>query len=279
MIAMVLAWLSAVMALFSQISLEGISFSYRATPIEAGFGNPVDAGTHYAPVFTFIVWLALTATKRLGSCIWSICALTLTILLYLTWSRTAWLAGFVSVTFLLCFLAHRIVKKISIYAFVISIILLIIYEHQVVLSEIIGRGLTQRDIIWLNIIDRMQGYWLVGHGAGAKLGTFFLQDGFTVSHAHNLYLEVLYQYGLGGVILMLISSFACLVKLFRLRKDQLAALWFSLLVSGMLAMCFAMSNFVGTPNRIWVFYWLPLAGALAMPSSEKLRDVSYQCPV
>jgi O-antigen ligase len=261
------AWFSAMMALFLPILLGELSFSHRATPIEAGFGNPVDAGTFYTPMLVFITWLAVTAKNRLTACGWASCAFALAVLLYVTWSRTAWLTGFVSVALLLFLLAPKAVKKISIW---------ILIAGTTMLLATIERGLTYRGVIWSNIIDRMQGHWLAGHGAGADLGTFSLPNGMIVAHAHNLYLEVLYQYGLSGVALMLIASFTCLVKLFRLRKDRLAVLWFALLVSGMLAMCFAMSNFVGVPNRIWIFYWLPLAGALAMPLPERLHDTPLE---
>ncbi|MDR1647700.1 MAG: O-antigen ligase family protein [Zoogloeaceae bacterium] len=252
---------------------DAIHFSYRKMPFEANFGNTVDAGTHYVPILVFVTWLALTAKQRLIACAWGACALMLVVLIYLTWSRTAWLSGTISVALLLMFLASRKIRKIALLSFAAVTLLIAIYGRQVILLETVGRGLSQRDDIWTNILERMSGHWIFGHGAGANLGIFVLSPEISVAHAHNLYLELLFQYGVCGVFLMVLASLACLLKLFRLRRNPLAVLWLALLVGGMLAMGFAMSNFIGTPNRIWIFYWLPLAGALAIPAQFPVQSV------
>jgi O-antigen ligase len=260
-------------ALFSLCSL-GISgeldFSHRATRIDgsgienfADFGNTIDAGTRYMPVLAFSIWLALTAKKRIAIIGWSLCAFPIAIFLYFTWARTVWLASVTSLIVLMSFLSSKHAKRAAFWVAVVAAVFLLVFKSQLVFLETVGRGLSQRDVIWSNVIERMPDHWLVGYGGGAAPGAFHLSDGFVVHHVHNLYLEILYQYGLTGVILMLSASIACLVRLYCLRRNPLAVLWLAILSGGLLAMCFAMSNFVGPPNRIWIYYWLPVAGCLA----------------
>jgi hypothetical protein len=72
---------------------------------------------------------------------------------------------------------------------------------------------------------------------------------------------------------MVVTGLALLGKLFRLRQNPLVALWLALLAAGLLAIMFSMSNFIGAPNRIWIFYWLPIAAALAfsLPAVRKTK--------
>jgi O-antigen ligase len=270
-------------ALFSLVYhavLGELNFSYRATPISGtgfkNFGefyNTVDAGTNYAPSLAFATWLSLTANRRITVIVWASCAFILAAFIYFTYSRTAWLFGMISVSILLLFMATPQAKKVVLRIVCGIAVLVLVFGQEPILYEFTDRGLTFRDEIWTYLVSKMPGYWITGHGAGMNLDSFPDGDGRTVGHAHNLYLQILYQFGLTGVILMLFSSISCIVKLFRLRTNALASLWLSVLSGGLVAMLFAMNNFVGVPNRIWIYFWLPVAGCLALVSRECRADI------
>ncbi|MDR3158972.1 MAG: O-antigen ligase family protein [Zoogloeaceae bacterium] len=250
-----------------------LSLSYRLTAISgssfenfAEFHNSIDAGTYYAPSLAFAIWLALSSKKNIAIINWALCAFIIAAFLYFTYARTAWLASMAFIGILFMFMATPRVKKLVFWIVGIAIFLSVIFASDVILYEFTERKFSHRDEIWKDVISSLSGYWIFGHGAGAKPGAFFIGNGKYVWHMHNLYLQVLYQFGLSGLILMLIVSVACLAKLFRLRSNALASLWLAILSGGLLSMFFAMNNFVGTPNRIWIYFWLPIAGCLALPA-------------
>ncbi|MDR2688490.1 MAG: O-antigen ligase family protein [Azoarcus sp.] len=262
-------------ALFSIVShmvFGELTLSYRLAAISgsgfenfAEFHNSVDAGTYYAPALAFAIWLALTEKKRIAIVGWALCAFIIAVFLYFTYARTAWLACMAFVVILFMFAATPRVRNSVFWIMGIAILLAMIFVSDVILYELTERGLTFRDEIWSNVISRLPGHWMFGYGAGADTGPFSIgNENQIVWHVHNLYLQILYQFGLSGLILMLIASTACLVKLFRLRSNALASLWLAILSGGLLSMFFAMNNFVGSPNRIWIYFWLPVAGCLAL---------------
>jgi O-antigen ligase len=261
-------------ALFSiahHIALGEFSFGYRATPISgsglenfAEFYNTIDAGTYYAPSLAFSIWLALTSNRRIAAIGWALCAFVIAVFIYFTFARTVWLASMAFMLVLLRFSATPQVRKMVFFA-IGALLLIVMALSDSTISYELDRGLSQRDEIWKDVLSRMPGHWIIGHGAGTSPGPFSIgNETLTVWHIHNLYLQVLYQFGLIGLLLMLVTSAACIVKLFRMRTNTLAALWLAVLSGGLLAMFFAMNNFVGAPNRIWIYFWLPVAGCLAL---------------
>jgi O-antigen ligase len=264
----------ALFSIVSHLIFGELSLRYRVTAVSgsgfenfAEFHNSVDAGTYYAPSFAFAIWLSLTAKRRIAVFAWALCAFTIAVFLYFTYARTAWLASMAFVVVLFMFVARQQVRKLVFWIICSAIFLAVIFASNVILYELMERGLSFRDEIWENVVSKLPGHWLFGYGAGAETGPFFIgNESQVVWHMHNLYLQILYQFGLSGLILMLVASTACLVKLFRMRSNALASLWLAILSGGLLSMFFAMNNFVGTPNRIWIYFWLPVAGCLALPS-------------
>jgi O-antigen ligase len=273
-ITAITATLCALFSVVYHVAFGELNINYRATPISgSGFGdfaefyNPIDAGTHYVPSLVFSTWLALTSNRRIAAIGWTFCAVIIAVFLYFTYARTAWLAGMVSTSILLLFLARPHIKKALLWIAGIAALLVVIFGHEAIIYEFTERGLSSRDEIWASVISRLDGHWIFGYGAGSDLGSFSVENGAQIlGHAHNLYLQVLYQFGLVGLILMVFTSIFCIVRLFRLRTNVLATLWLAILSGGLLSMLFAMNNFVGVPNRIWIYFWLPVAGCLALGS-------------
>jgi hypothetical protein len=53
-----------------------------------------------------------------------------------------------------------------------------------------------------------------------------------------------------------------------MRKNPIASLWLALLSGGLLAMTFDLNAFASSPNIVWIYFWLPVSGCLALAGSE-----------
>ncbi len=123
-----------------------------------------------------------------------------------------------------------------------------------------SRNLTYRDLIWRMVLDAMPGYWLQGHGAGVSMEVMHIPNQ-TVVNTHSLYLEVLFQYGLTGLLLFL-GMLALAIRRLWLSSSPLALLALALLLASVAVMFFELHSFIHSPNLIWLWIWLPLAIAL-----------------
>ena len=63
---------------------------------------------------------------------------------------------------------------------------------------------TGRTEIWANAIGLIKNQWLFGHGAQSEEIMVQLLNNISAGHCHNLYLQILFQYGTIGLIIMII---------------------------------------------------------------------------
>ncbi|HLD09807.1 MAG TPA: hypothetical protein VJB68_07145, partial [Methylophilaceae bacterium] len=97
--------------------------------------------------------------------------------------------------------------------------------------------------------------------------------GQVVTNPHSLYLEVLYQFGLVGLAALWLTLGMCLHGLWKAGSD-LGRFWLAVLAASSVMMLVEMHFFVDTPNVVWMWVWLPLAGALAVTTQSKVDKVS-----
>ena len=143
---------------------------------------------------------------------------------------------------------------------VILALVVITIKFPQVFSVEVERGTTNRDLIWTMVIDSMPGYWFAGHGAGVEMSQMSI-PGQTVVNTHSLYLEVLFQYGVVGLLLFLVALLMATRAMWTERSD-LSVLGVSLLAGSIGVMFFELHSFIHSPNLIWLWIWFPMAIAL-----------------
>jgi O-antigen ligase len=275
----VLALLGGLCALLSLIThaFQGnLTLAYREYSIHgsgigrlAEFGNTNVAGINYAPSLVAAVWLALTTGRRARIWQWLACAFFIAVYIYFTYSRNTWLASIFSIGILLLALGTPKARKNSFMIMFATGILVIVFGHDAIMYELTERGVTGRDEIWQTVFERLSGHWITGYGAGAKTSPIVFHDGMEITaRIHNIYIEILYQFGMIGLTLMLVTSFLVIFRLIAMRKNPIASLWLALLSGGLLAMTFDLNAFASSPNIVWIYFWLPVAGCLALPEDR-----------
>lgn len=284
-----LAWVVAVGAMLAVFSMGhhlikgSFPFGYREGGLVdsgvvgvADFGNTIVAGMHYAFCFLFAFWLALSAKTRRAALMWWGCLIVLAIYIYFTYARTSWVASALGAGVLVMLLAGSRVRQGIYIACAVLAVCVVVLGWQALSYEFTVRGLSFRDEIWLEVLSRMDGDWLFGHGAGVGVGEIFISNGmYTVHNTHCLYLEVLYQFGAIGLALMLVTMMSCGYFLYLRRSNRLACLWLAMLVAVAVVMLVELNSFASTPNLVWIWFWLPISGAVAMAGTERVAHVAH----
>lgn len=265
----------AIVTIYTKLQESGFAFHYRAFQLHSSgipgfgdFGNPIISGMHLAIAGLTAFWSFLKASRPLSRGFWGLLLLPLGGYAFLTFSRSTWLALVVGGLVLL----WRFGKPWAWFASFATLLViggLLLLQFPNMLDVESARNVTHRDLIWQMVLDAMPGYWVHGHGAGVSMDVMHIPNQ-TVVNTHSLYLEVLFQYGVVGLLLFSGMLLLALKRLW-LSSTSLASLALSFLLASAAVMFFELHSFIHSPNLIWLWIWLPLAIALGSKGKSVCR--------
>lgn len=223
----------------------------------ADLKNPIIAGLYYG-VFAVLLTYLLVGLKVRA---WQAALLVMGMLgllayVLFTASRGAWFAtaaGGLVALLLFPNIKSRILIGLGCLVVVIAICLFwpeIQHEQRI--------GISGRDLIWDNWAERLPEFWLVGAGAGADLFFISPHSNYRSLHAHSLYLQLWYEYGIVGFSLFVFLLLSLLWKGWQCRAEPLARLGLALLVLAMVAMVSDVYAIFHRPSPYWVLFWFPV---------------------
>jgi len=116
------------------------------------------------------------------------------------------------------------ITVVSLGAFV-SIVLLGLQRYLTPIFEMLGRNVTftNRVFIWEKVIEYIKQSPMIGHGIPSEQVRTEMLDIWTAVTAHNFILEVLFCFGLAGLVLTAIWMSVSVYQLYRHRKHPFAA--------------------------------------------------------
>lgn len=222
----------------------------------AAFGHPIFAGQYYGIFAILLTWLFI----RKGGGAWrsvlfAVGIAGLLAYVLLTFSRGAWFSVLASGLLILILFPNKRSRILLGFAGLVLLVAAILFWSEVRNEQRIG--VSNRDLIWQEWWVRAPDFWLQGAGAGAKF-IFKFSEGFVVEHAHSLYLQLWYQYGILGIVLFISLLGALLWKGWTCRAEPMARLGLALLVFAMVAMVSDVYDIFVRPNMYWVMFWLPV---------------------
>lgn len=279
----VMAVTSAGVAVFSIVNLwqlGQLSMTYRAGAIShsgfpglADFENSVLASLEMSFSFVVTLWLLIQA-RGWWRGLWACCLVAIGAYCFLTYGRTGWLCIAAAGSVLAALLPAHPARKYVYGALVATLMVFTVWFRERIAYELFTRNVTSRDEIWDMVLGLMPGRWLMGWGGDASvehlLGVQPLGGvPYLVSHPHSVYLEVLFNYGVVGLVVFLAVLAAAFTRLWQARRSPLHRLWLAVLSGSAIGMLFDFSTPVSTPNLLWLWLWLPLAWAFVMPRDEK----------
>lgn len=276
----------AMYSLVSMYSINGLPAGYRkgglmqsANQDIAYFGNTIVAAMHYSITFSILVFLFLTETKKVLLFLWLTFLGVVSAYLALTFSRAGWVACAIVLSSIFYFTFDK--NKIRFYLVLICVLSIFAYFLYNFLGyELFDRGLTHRDEIWAVIFSRMHGNWLFGYGLSTPFEPIPVLNGKVfVGNSHNVYLEILYQTGLIGLILFVSVAFNSLCLLYKYIKksicNDVAILFFSVLLSVLVVMFIDLNSWISTPDLLWQWLWVPIAFSVSITGRFTTHEKAF----
>ncbi|MCQ4281325.1 O-antigen ligase domain-containing protein [Pseudomonas stutzeri] len=251
------AWLS----LFQALLIDNLGFGFRAFRLDswaghkvADFENPIVSALYFGVVA--IVALCLSLREKSGMRLLCLIAfLGASAYCYFTYSRGVWVGLLAAaITYLAVSLTARQFRMLlwGLAPFCIAGVFL--------LSSVGGIDASYRDEIFWQWLAKFRTFWLWGAGAGADPNICIEVIQRCFNQAHSLYLQFFYEYGLPGLLLLLLWIVTLLWGGWRYRLEQSSAsLGLALMV---FVLVVSIANYYVIflrPGVFWIVFWLPAA--------------------
>lgn len=239
----------------------------------ADLEHPIIAGLYYGTFAVVLTWFFVSArVTPVRTALWALAMLGLAFYVTLTFSRGAWFSlGAAGLVVLLLF-PNR--KSHGLLGLGVVLLLVMAYLFWPEIQSERKVGVNGRDQIWLNWFELLPQFWLYGEGAGADL-EYYLGT-FRVIHAHSLYLQLWYEYGIVGIILFVALLASLLWKGWVCRANPVARLGLALLVFAMVAMVSDIYAIFHRPSPYWVVFWLPVGILLGVKYPKRISEVGSE---
>jgi len=241
------------------------------------FENPNVLGKYLIMVIPFFI-VAVVLFKRMKTRLqYTIGLVCMCLCLVYTWSRGSWLA-FIIAAMVLFLILER--KMIAIYAaMVLALPFAPIFLPNTVISRFLSIGniadtsTSYRVSIWQGTIRMIREHFFQGIGIGLEpfsivYPEYALSGIETAPHSHSLYLQVLVEYGIIGVVILALVVFFfvqccfCAIAKASERYLRLFAAAGLCAVGGFLLN--GITDFVWYNYRVYLMFWLVIAITVAV---------------
>ncbi len=222
---------------------------------QGNLSNPL-LSSHVYGVFTVIVMIYFLSVKRdwkKDSILLIIFAGLLSFVI-LTKSRTPLVA--LSCVFLYLLWVYR--NKFVLY-FISTLIVFAITYFTLNYEILTERGLSFRPEIWTVVLEEVADKPVFGAGFGTGILIYIEEIQANFSDTHSLYIGLLYNLGMMGLLLWLAFIATLLVTGLKNKTSKLAHIGVGVLLYGMAAGLTEGTNFISRPKEVWFLVWLPVA--------------------
>lgn len=228
----------------------------------ADLGHPIAAGLYYGVFTVALSWLFLRLPVKPWQAIFlGIGVVGLVLYVVITFSRGAWFSLAAGGGVLLLLFPNF--KSRALLTFAVMLLIVALYLFWPELQNERQVGVNGRELIWGNWASHFSEFWLFGMGAGSEL-YYEMSPGRSYIHAHSLYLQLWYEYGVVGIALFAVLLLSLLWKGWQCREQPLARLGVALLVFAMVAMVSDVYAVFHRPSPYWVVLWFPVGILLGL---------------
>lgn len=234
----------------------------------ADFSHPIPAGLYFGFFALLLLSVLVERELKTVSLLFTLAGLMgLLIYVLLTFSRGAWFSTLAASLTLLVLSPKPRARLLLVIGALALLLMAVVFWPKVQHEWFLGTS--QRGLIWLNWFERLPEFWLLGKGAGVDL-VYSYPWGDVVRHAHSLYLQLWFEYGVIGISLFVLLLISLLVKAWRLRAQPEARIALATLVFAMVAMVSDIAAIFHRPSPYWIVLWLPVG--LIMGLQKHARD-------
>lgn len=228
------------------------------------FKNPIIAALYYGVFGVYGFHQLLTKRySRAVTVVYGLCVFSLSLYLYCTLSRGVWLGYGAAIG--ASVILHRDAGSRKWLAIAAAVLVLTALWLSPAILQQTDRGFSYRDLIWHDWLERLPDFWLAGAGAGKKFD-ICIKSGECWSQAHDLYLQFFYEFGVMGMLLLVLMLGCVLARSLNRNNwnSPLGTVGFSLLVFAVLTALFNYHTVMNRPGVYWLVFWMPVGLVLAV---------------
>ena len=272
MMLCVVAAVGALVSLCYQLVVLDESFGWRTFRIYRmghgewiDLGYPVIAGIYFALFGVLAASLvALGHQNHSQNLVLMLVILVLLPYVFLTFSRTSWIAWAVAICYLMVVFRHRATIALATILACIAFVMIAIYQNEMAV-EVTERQLSGRPQIWLWTLQHFLEHPLLGHGFAHS---FWPEKPY--AHAHNFFLQVLFEHGILGLTCYLFMLTSVFAGVWRYRRNKLVLAAFALVIYILTAMMVDVQHVITRPGLFWSIFWFPLAFTIGAVNRAQL---------
>jgi len=198
------------------------------TRVVGTFGNPNVFAEYLEHILPVAITLIFVYKKWMNKLIMFIMAGTMFICLLMTFSRGAWLGfAFAALLFVILKMAQYIPLFIAGSIAAIPLLPKVVIQRISTIGNVQDTSNAYRTYIWEGTINMIKDFWVTGVGYGYwAFKNTFLEYGIKGSkawHSHNMYLEIMAEMGIFGMLTfawVVFSIFVTTIKFARKTKDR-----------------------------------------------------------
>ncbi|MCC8159717.1 MAG: O-antigen ligase family protein [Oscillospiraceae bacterium] len=247
-------------------------------------GNPNVFGEYLLLILPVsAVYMLKYKWKELSKWAYGAVFLVLALCLVLTQSRGCWIGFMISVVVFVTFYEGKWWGLIPIVMCILPFVVpQSIVERLMSVGNMEDSSTSYRVYIWLGTLGMMKHYWLggigMGEGAFSQVYPFFSYNAITAPHSHNLFLQLLVEAGISGLLIFVIMQIVFVKKMSSVYRqfdkkstDSMLALAVSSGVIGFLAQ--SMFDYTFYNYRVMAVFFMVIALGMALrhiTSSEKI---------
>lgn len=276
--------------------MDATVYSNIHSRIALFFDNPNLLGVYLITVLPFALANLMREKKVIEKSFYAICFGVITVAVIFTYSRSAWLGMIVGL--IIFFLTYNfrnlwgvlITASISLpalyYLLPRDMVNRFIYTFIGIFNpEYRDSSMSYRIDIWDTVIPKIKDHLLgIGIGEHAFWNVFpqYAESGATpVWHSHNLYLQIILELGIVGIIMFAILMFMFSQKCFgvikqRQRGEESRALISAGLASISGALVAGLADHVWFNNRVFLIFWIVFALTIALTKMNEREQLKAQ---
>ena len=193
----------------SQAWMDEEMFTDIKMRIYSTLDNPNVLGEYILLVLPVAIGLMWTRKPWLQKMVYALISAVLFLALILTFSRGCWIGILVAAAIFITFAAGKL-WGLGILALPILPMVLpeSILNRFASIGDMKDSSTSYRVYIWMGTLAMIRDFWLSGIGMGAEafkeVYPFYSYNGIVAPHSHNLFLQILVESGIGGILVFLL---------------------------------------------------------------------------
>ncbi len=246
--------------------------------VSSFLGNPNMLGAYLVIVFPFALAQMLSTDKGIKKGFYFLCVLSIFVCTVLTWSRGAWLGLIVSVVVFLLVSDFRSVWFILLGCGSVPLALYLVPENIsnrfISIFTMSDSSITYRFETWDGVLKMIEKYFWTGIGIGESAfisvyPEFAVSGTETVMHAHNIFLQILLEIGIIGLVVFLVTAFMFTQKCFAgVKERRRGGKSRNMISAGLASVCatfvMGLTDHVFYNYRVFLVFWIFVGLTVAM---------------